>query len=330
MRENVTRRRKLTNHTAPTRTTSPTASSTIGLIVVGLIVAGVAALLQTRGQGPAPFAMPSAAPPTPPAALSGFRADAWFLPDDDLLGFVEIAAGPFTMGADKTTDPLAFDNERWSSTQAQGVFELPSFYIGRYEVTVAQFQAFASATARVLDAQLQQQPASHPVAWVTWPDALAYCRWLEAEMVASPRTPPALRQRLQDGWHVTLPSEAQWEKAARGSDARRYPWGAEPRRDRAVIGVPGTEPVGSRPCPECAFGLADLSGNVWEWTRSPYQAYPFDERDDTQTASADAIWVMRGGAFNDTEQNARATTRGGADPGVRRPFIGFRVALSSR
>jgi formylglycine-generating enzyme required for sulfatase activity len=71
-----------------------------------------------------------------------------------------------------------------------------------------------------------------------------------------------------------------------------------------------------------------MSGNVWEWTRSPYQPYPFDPGDDGGTVQSDALWVMRGGAFNDTEQMARATTRGGADPGVRRPFIGFRIVLT--
>jgi formylglycine-generating enzyme required for sulfatase activity len=100
-----------------------------------------------------------------------------------------------------------------------------------------------------------------------------------------------------------------------------------PRRDRANYG--GTSPlaVGSFSCPECPFGLFDLSGNVWEWTRSPYQAYPFDPADDGQGLDADALWVMRGGSFNDPERNVRAAVRGGADPGARRPFIGFRVVL---
>ena len=70
-----------------------------------------------------------------------------------LLGFVEVPAGSFTMGSDKATDPLAFDNERWSSSQPRGSVDLPAFYIGRYEVTVAQFQAFVAATGRKVDPQ---------------------------------------------------------------------------------------------------------------------------------------------------------------------------------
>jgi formylglycine-generating enzyme required for sulfatase activity len=71
-----------------------------------------------------------------------------------------------------------------------------------------------------------------------------------------------------------------------------------------------------------------MSGNVWEWTRSPYQPYPYDESDDREGLDAEALWVMRGGAFNDGPQNVRAAVRGGADPGARRPFIGFRVVLT--
>jgi formylglycine-generating enzyme required for sulfatase activity len=71
-----------------------------------------------------------------------------------------------------------------------------------------------------------------------------------------------------------------------------------------------------------------MSGNVWEWTRSPYQPYPFDTGNDRDGLDADALWVMRGGSFADAERNVRAATRGGGDPGVRRPFIGFRVAIS--
>jgi formylglycine-generating enzyme required for sulfatase activity len=72
-----------------------------------------------------------------------------------------------------------------------------------------------------------------------------------------------------------------------------------------------------------------MSGNVWEWTRSPYQPYPYDDSDDRAHLEADALWVMRGGHFGDADRNIRAAARGGADPGVRRGFIGFRVALST-
>ena len=260
--------------------------------------------------------------------LSGFRSDAWFLPDEGLLGFVEVPAGPFLMGSDPAIDPLAFDNEWWPGARPQATVDLPAFYIGRYEVTVAQFATFVEETGYRANDEAFQAPPDHPVATVSWTDALAYARWLEAALREWPETPPELNQPLRDGWRISLPTEAQWEKAARGSDGRVYPWGNEPRRDRANYGGRGTESVGSFECPECPFGLLDMSGNVWELTRSPYQAYPYDESNDREGLDADALWVMRGGAFNDPERNVRTAIRGGADPGVRRPFIGFRLVIT--
>ena len=101
-----------------------------------------------------------------------------------------------------------------------------------------------------------------------------------------------------------------------------------PDRERANYAGTGTMPVGSFDCAECPYGLADMSGNAWEWTRSPFQPLPYDEADDRENLEADALWVMRGGSFADPEELVRAALRGGADPGVRRPFIGFRLAIS--
>ena len=302
----------------------------IGPATLALLVIAAAVWL---GLQPAPGegnARTGAAPPASatPTELPGFRADAWFLPDDAQLGFVEIPAGPFSMGTDPTTDAQAFDNERWSAASGQGTVDLPAYFIGRFEVTVAQFAAFVAATGFPADARALQAPPDHPVANVSWPDALAYCRWLDTELRGAPRTPPALAERLRAGWRVTLPSEAEWEKAARGTDGRRYPWGPQMRRDRANHQSQAAIPAGGVPCPECPYGLLDMSGNVWEWTRSPYQPYPFADGDDRDGLEADALWVMRGGSFTDPPRNLRTTTRGGADPGARRPFIGFRVALS--
>jgi formylglycine-generating enzyme required for sulfatase activity len=232
------------------------------------------------------------------------------------------------MGAAASRDPLAFDNERWSPTEDQGTIDLPAFFITRHEVTVAQFAAFAQAAAWTVDRRALAGPASHPVTFVSWPDALAYCRWLEATLKTSTATPADLARRLREGWHVRLPTEAQWEKAARGTDRRRFPWGDEPRRDRANYAGTGTTPVGRFPCPECPYGLADMSGNVWEWTSSPYQPYPYDEGDDATNLDADALWVIRGGHYGDAARLVRTTSRAGAEPGARRAFIGFRVVLT--
>jgi formylglycine-generating enzyme required for sulfatase activity len=250
------------------------------------------------------------------------------LPDDVLLGFVEVPAGPFLMGSNPALDKLAFANELWGDGRVQGVVDVPAFLIGRLEVTVAQFRAFVEASGHPVDAQALQAPPDHPVTGVTWPDALAYGRWLEKSLAQWKGTPARVREMLAAGAHVGLPSEAEWEKAARGGDGRIYPWGNEVRRERANFQGTGTVPVGSIPCPECAFGLSDMSGNVWEWTRTPYRGEPYGSEEGALDLEADALWVMRGGSFADPARNVRAAIRGGGDPGVRRPFIGFRVVIS--
>ena len=260
-----------------------------------------------------------------------FSAVARLLPQPvgALPEFVEVPAGPFIMGAGTSRDPQAFDNERWSQSQGEGTVDLPAFFIARHEVTVDQFAAFARAATWTVDPQSLGGPPTHPATFVSWTDALAYCRWLEAARRGETTTPADLSRRVREGWRVRLPTEAQWEKAARGTDGRRYPWGPEPRRDRANYERTATTPVGQFACPECPYGLADMSGNVWEWTSSPYQPYPYDAGDDAANLDADALWVIRGGHYGDPARLVRTTARGAAEPGARRAFIGFRVVLTS-
>jgi formylglycine-generating enzyme required for sulfatase activity len=247
---------------------------------------------------------------------------------DRVPDFVEIPAGPFTMGADPARDPQAFANERWSATEGEGTVYVSTFYIARHEVTVGEFSEFARATTWTVDPRALAGPPTHPVTYVSWPDALAYCRWLQTQLERSSKTPLPLREFLRKGGRVSLPSESEWEKAARGTDRRTYPWGNEPDATRANYAGTGTTPVGHFACPKCAYGLADMSGNVWEWTRSPNQPYPYDPANDAVNLHEDALWVMRGGHYGDGPRLVRTTTRGAADPGARRPFIGFRVVVS--
>jgi len=301
----------------------------VGSVIIVLLVGVVSAWLYI--QRPDPVLTSSSSSSAARVDLSepeGFRPDFWFLPDEELLGFVEVPAGPFLMGSDPNHDQMLFDNERWVPSGGRELVDLPTYYIGRYEVTVAQFNMFVEATGFRVDDGALARPANHPVTHISWPDALAYCRWLESSLLGSPATPNFLRELIVNGWHVSLPTEAEWEKAARGSDGRIFPWGDIPRRDRANYEATNSAPVGSFNCPECPFGLFDMSGNVWELTSSAYQPYPYGPINDLAALSQDALWVMRGGSYSDSSRNVRAAIRGGADPGARRSFIGFRVALS--
>ena len=105
----------------------------------------------------------------------------------------------------------------------------------------------------------------------------------------------------------------------------------EPNRGQAVATSVEMAwwPSGRTPAPSARTGLADMSGNVWEWTRSPLQPYPFDPRRELVDPAGPALWVMRGGSFADNVRNVRTGVRGAAGPDVRRPFIGFRIAIST-
>jgi formylglycine-generating enzyme required for sulfatase activity len=239
---------------------------------------------------------------------------------------VLIPAGQFLMGSDPGADKDALDRE-----QPQHTLHLPDYYLARTPVTNAQYAAFVQATGH-------QQPEhwegrkppkgkeDHPVVYVSWHDAVTYCRWL-AEVSGQP---------------YGLPSEAQWEKGARGSDGRLYPWGNrwDAVRCNSKEGGPGdTTPVGAYPDGASPYGLLDMAGNVWQWTRSlwgkdwqkPSFKYPYDPADGREDLDApDSIFrVLRGGAFYYDTRSVRCAYRYGLDPNLFYWDGGFRVVLVS-
>lgn len=241
---------------------------------------------------------------------------------EEILGLpmVWVPPGPFLMGSDKEKDPQAYDDEL-----PQHELTLPGYWIGRYPVTVAQFRAFVKASGYQLASTVSLKgPDDHPVVQVTWRDTLAFCRWL------SERT----------GVPVTLPSEAEWEKAARGTDGRIYPWGDEvPDERRCNFGnkVGRTTPVGQyspqlHPEPgageDSPYGCADMGGNVWEWTRSLYKKYPYDPDDGRENLKAGALRVLHGGAFYFQARYVRCSFRYWYYPYVRSRNYGFRVIVA--
>jgi formylglycine-generating enzyme required for sulfatase activity len=253
-----------------------------------------------------------------------FEASNFYLPNDENSGFVEIPAGPFLMGSDKTRDKKAYDEE----LPQQHTVELSSFYMARYPVTVAQFRSFVKDGAYDAGEKWQADPDNHPVRYVSWEDARAYCRWLTEKLA-------------DQNWVITLPTEAQWEKAARGGDGRIYPWGGSADSNRAnyddtKLGT--TSPVGCFPGGNSPYGILDMAGNVWEWNHSiwgdsygtPDFKYPYDPSDGREDESSGSSRVLRGGAFNDTARGCRAAYRVRYWPGDRNHDIGFRLVRLAR
>lgn len=227
---------------------------------------------------------------------------------------------------------------------------LPGYYLARWPVTVAQFAAFVRDSGyKQANPDCLKGVVDHPVVYVTWHDAIAYCRWLSGQLrklaperlvTADPLSESERRfwQGLADGsLSVGLPSEAEWEKAARGNDGRIYPWGGQPDRHRAnyaETGLGATSAVGcfldgASPC-----GCEEMSGNAWEWTRSLFGDYPYPpagpERQARESLDApdDVHRLLRGGAFRDGAGYARCASRLVNEPSNRYDGFGFRVVVS--
>jgi formylglycine-generating enzyme required for sulfatase activity len=275
-----------------------------------------------------------------------FREDAWYLPAKPPLGFVEVPTGPFLMGSDKKQDPQADDDE----LRQHEVF-LERYYIACYPVTHAQYWAFVQGTGhRSPTAEVESERSyewrdgkppthllSHPVVLVTWHDACAYCEWLTEELRASKETPETLAALLrQEKWRVRLPSEAEWEKAARGSltgsgGGRIYPWEGDADPNRANYGDTGigtTSSVGCFPGGASPYGCQDMSGNVWEWTSTLYKDYPYNPNDGREDPAAADARVLRGGAFYLSERYVRCAYRNTHRPVDWHRLGGFRVVVA--
>ena len=222
----------------------------------------------------------------------------WTLPYGE-PEWVEIPAGEFIMGS-SGDDPLSDDDER-----PQTKLHLDAFWISRVPVTNAQYALFIADMEHAppdhwVDGRPPKELDSHPVVNVRWYDAIAYCQWLAEK----------------SGKSITLPSEAQWEKAARGSaDARVYPWGdsfSEMRCNSSELDLGRTTPAGIFPDGASPYGLLDMSGNVDEWTRSLLAGYPYDPddgREALQEVDDHSRFVVRGGSFLDDSRWPRCAFR---------------------
>jgi formylglycine-generating enzyme required for sulfatase activity/energy-coupling factor transporter ATP-binding protein EcfA2 len=248
-----------------------------------------------------------------------------------------IAPGEFIMGEGKAAHQVT----------------LSAFEISQYPITNIQFDAFVTAGGYqnkdywpeakkagywlqegkfkgLWDDEPRDSPYSfgspfdlpnHPVVGVSWYEAVAFCRWLSEKL----------------GRPVRLPSEAEWEKAARGVDGRRFPWGNQEetasRCNMRDTGIGSTCAVGIFPTGKNPdYDVWDMSGNVWEWCSTIWdeEAYPFQVRNEWTEAYLNRInvrRVLRGGAFNDGTAYVRCASRSGYSPNYWGRIVGFRVVL---
>jgi len=210
-----------------------------------------------------------------------------------------IPAGDFLMGSDES---------RENESPARMVY-VDTFYIDRYPVTNEEYKRFVDATGHPVpcydvewvqtegynwDPEERTPPAGkekHPIVLVSWQDARAYAAW------AGKR----------------LPTEAEWERAARGTDGRRWPWGnefAEGYCNTKESGASGTVPIGQySPHGDSPAGVGDMVGNVWEYTSSLFRPYPYDANDGRESQEADGWRVLRGGSWLNDLDRARCTAR---------------------
>ncbi len=282
------------------------------------------------------------------------------------MRFCAVPAGPFRMGE--------VDNEH--------EVDLPYYLISRYPITNAHYEFFVESKGYAeaeywqeaqtagywedgqfkgrFDNQPRNRPfdygepyhlANHPVVGVSWYEALAFTRWLTDHWQE--------QNYIQGDWQVYLPSEAQWEKAARGGltipntirrqsagagflqdrvetqsnsiPSRIYPWGDEfdvNKVNNLDTGIGSTSAVGSFFGGASPYGVEDISGNVWEWCSSLYKKYPFDAKDGREDMTPGGSRVLRGGSFINSPQFVRCAYRYSYNPDFWSYNYGFRVIVS--
>lgn len=291
-------------------------------------VAAPAPVREARPEAPAPKPIPpppAKAPPPPPPLIQPVifkptpsRSAPEFI--NPIGGkMVLIPEGEFMMGSE---EPDAAPNEQ-PLTQVI----LSEFYIASHPVTNAEYEQF---DPKHRQKRMKGAGDNHPVVYVTSLEADRYCQWLG----------------LKDGKSYRLPTEAEWEYAARGNDGRKYPWGNHARRGGSANfadasttfpwrdsqindGYPETSPVGAFPLGASFFGLEDMAGNVWEWCLDFYQPLPGALKRNPRVPSG-STRVYRGGSWKSRFSSLRATVRGSNASNYASNDVGFRIVCEIR
>ena len=222
------------------------------------------------------------------------------------MKLLSVPAGEFPMGS-TDSDSQAYPNEK-----PQHTVYLDAFWIDQTEVTNTMYRLCVQAGLCQAPSKTTYyagtQFGNSPVVYVSWNDAQAYCQWAGRK----------------------LPTEAQWEKAARGTDGHTYPWGEGIGCDKAnYAGCIGKAiAVGSYPSGASPYGALDMAGNVWEWVADWYdQNYYASSPSSNPPGSVTSQYrVLRGGSWKNEAQDMRAANRGRGDPGIPDVDYGFRCA----
>jgi formylglycine-generating enzyme required for sulfatase activity len=251
---------------------------------------------------------------------------------------VEIAGGTFVIG--KSEEEVGDDENNDQPVTVE------TFELARYPLTNAQYKLFIDddgynpehhwwdepGKAWLQEADVQEPRywnnerfgiarPNYPVVGISWYEAVAFCRWLTQHQGYNP-----------EGYTYRLPTEAEWEYAARRDTRRTYPWGnEEPDGERANYNRNhgGTTAVGLFPLGATPDGLQDMAGNVWEWTDSIFKPYPYDPTDGREDIStpSNKRFVFRGGGWNFRSINLRASSRlNGSPDDLLGNYLGFRPA----
>lgn len=256
----------------------------------------------------------------------------------DQMEQVFVPAGEFTMGSADVEAKITIEGGRAYPEIPVNKVNLPGYWIDKYEVTTSQYAACVGAGV----CQPPDRPSSetrkeyygnpeyanYPVIWVSWYMAKAYCEWAGRR----------------------LPTEAEWEKASRGTDGRKYPWGNEDfltdplngkRTNFCDVNCPrtiananindgyaDTAPVGSYPEGASPYGAMDMSGNVWEWTSTLIRDYPYNASDGRENQDKYGERVWRGGPWSNGYWWIRSSVRYRSIPSYWYVNLGFRCASS--
>jgi formylglycine-generating enzyme required for sulfatase activity len=264
----------------------------------------------------------------PPGIVRGVEGELINEADGSLL--VWIPPGTFKMGSRRqppATDGFGLEIPRGETHLGRedpihSVKISKGYFLGKQPVSWRQYRKFCLETGREAPRTVKFRRLggltitdAHPAVSLTWKEARDYCKWAGGR----------------------LPTEAEWEYAARGDDGRVYPWGAEElSKDLAnwsghpIYGGRATSPAGSFPRGHSPFGCLDMVGNTWEWVKDAFAHYPRESQVDpvgAQSRGRGKLRVIRGGSWESPEEFLQVTSRFGLDPSERYAWLGFRLCL---